>query len=128
MPRRLRCATSRRCAAPTFASLQHACEHYLAAVGVGATPSRAAIAVASPVSADEIRLTNRAWSFSRTELEQSLGLDRLLMLNDFGAVAWAVPALGGEDVVHLYGPSSHHRRPRHRDRSGHRARRRPAGG
>jgi glucokinase len=94
--------TPLRCA--DFASLQHACEHYLA--GVGAKPSRAAIAVASPVNTDEIRLTNRAWSFSRGELEQALGLDRLLMLNDFGAVAWAVPALGADDVVHLYGPSS----------------------
>jgi glucokinase len=28
------------------------------------------------------------------------------MLNDFGAVAWAVPALQGDDVVHLYGPAA----------------------
>lgn len=90
-----------RCA--DFASLQHACEHYLESVG--ATPTRAAIAVASPVNTDEIRLTNRAWSFTRSELEQALGLDRLLMLNDFGAVAWAVPALSPDDAVHLYGPS-----------------------
>ncbi|MGY3266183.1 glucokinase [Lysobacter sp. HA35] len=86
-----------------FASLQHACEHYLQ--GVGAQPTRAAIAVASPVNADEIRLTNRAWSFSRRELEQALGLERLLLLNDFGAVAWAVPALSDDDALHLYGPS-----------------------
>lgn len=98
----LRDITSLRCA--DFASLQHACEHYLA--GVGVQPARAAIAVASPVNTDEIRLTNRAWSFSRGELEQALGLDRLLMLNDFGAVAWAVPALGAEDVLHLYGPTA----------------------
>ena len=86
-----------------FASLQHAAEHYLAEVGV--QPRRAALAVASPVDMDEIRLTNRAWSFSRAELQSRLGLDELRMLNDFGAVAWAVPALKGEDRVHLYGPS-----------------------
>ena len=97
----LRDVQSLRCA--DFASLQHACEHYLEAVG--AKPVQAAIAVASPVNTDEIRLTNRAWSFSRGELEQALGLQRLRMLNDFGAVAWAVPALGSDDVVHLYGPS-----------------------
>jgi glucokinase len=85
-----------------FASLQHAAEHFLAAVGV--QPARAAIAVASPVNADEIRLTNRAWSFSRRELQQSLGLDELRMLNDFGAVAWAVPALQDADRTHLFGP------------------------
>lgn len=90
--------------AAEYASLQHATEHYLERVG--ARPRHAAIAVACPVNTDEIRLTNRAWSFSRSELERALGLDRLLMLNDFGAVAWAVPALGADDVVHLYGPSS----------------------
>jgi glucokinase len=84
-----------------FASLQHAAEHYLA--HVGARPSRAAIAVASPVGADEIRLTNRAWSFSRRELQRRLQLDRLDLLNDFGAVAWAMPALTSEDVVTLHG-------------------------
>lgn len=84
-----------------FASLQHAAEHYLAEVGQ--RPTRAAIAVASPVGSDEIRLTNRAWSFSRAELAKSLKLDSLLLLNDFGAVAWAVPALCGQDVISLHG-------------------------
>ena len=86
-----------------FASLQHAAEHYLAEVG--ARPRRAAIAVASPVGNDEIRLTNRAWSFSQRELRGSLGLQDLRVINDFGAVAWAVPGLGEDDCVHLYGPA-----------------------
>ncbi len=93
----------RALAGENFASLQHAAEHYLAEVGV--KPRRAALAVASPVEQDEIRLTNRAWSFSRTELQQTLGLDELRMLNDFGAVAWAIPALEPKDRVHLYGPN-----------------------
>jgi len=87
-----------------FASLQHAAGHYLQSVGV--RPGRAAIAVASPVDADEIRLTNRAWSFNRSELRQALGLDELLLLNDFGAVAWAVPALGPQDCISLHGPDA----------------------
>jgi glucokinase len=86
-----------------FASLQHAIEHYVGQVGV--TPRSAAIAVASPVSADEIRLTNRAWSFSRSELQRALGLEQLRVLNDFGAVAWAVTALQADERVALYGPS-----------------------
>jgi glucokinase len=85
-----------------FASLQHAIEHYLGLVQV--QPRRAAIAVASPVDADEIRLTNRAWSFSRRELQSVLGLEQLRLLNDFGAVAWAVPALQVGDREALYGP------------------------
>lgn len=90
--------------AAEFASLQHAAEHYLQ--GVGQSPRRAAVAVASPVGGDEIRLTNRAWSFSRSELREVLGLERLQVLNDFGAVAWSVPELGVQDRVTLHGDPS----------------------
>lgn len=87
-----------------YASLQHAAEHYLAQVG--ARPRRAALAVASPVTGDEVRLTNRAWSFSRRELQHSLGLAHLDVINDFGAVAWAVSSLAAEDRICLYGPDA----------------------
>lgn len=84
-----------------FASLQHAAQTYLAQVG--ARPGRAAIAVACPVTGDAIRLTNRAWSFSQSELRAALQLRSLKVLNDFGAVAQAVPALGPEDRRTLHG-------------------------
>lgn len=87
--------------ASAFASLQHAAEHYLAEVGV--QPTRAAIAVACPVDGEEIRLTNRAWAFTRGELQESLGLQRLSVINDFGAVSWAVPSLQAGEWVTLYG-------------------------
>ena len=87
-----------------FASLQHAASHYLQSAGV--RPRRAVIAVASPVDGDEIRLTNRAWSCSREELRTALGLDELQLLNDFGAVAWAVTALRPEDRITLHGPAT----------------------
>ncbi len=88
--------------ASRFASLQHAGEAYLADVGV--TPRQAALALACPVGGEEIRLTNRAWSFTRSELRDALGLQRLHLLNDFGAVAWSVPALAHEDRITLHGP------------------------
>lgn len=84
-----------------FASLQHAAEHYLSEVG--AKPRSAAIAVASPVHGEEIRLTNRAWSFTRAELKQALSLDHLAVINDFGAISWAVPALQAGEYVSLHG-------------------------
>ena len=84
-----------------FASLQHAAEHYLNEVGI--KPRSAAIAVASPVHSEEIRLTNRAWSFTRSELQRSLGLERLAVINDFGAVSWAIPALQPHEYVTLHG-------------------------
>lgn len=87
--------------ASRFASLQHAAEHYLYDLDV--RPRHAAIAVASPVNGEEIRLTNRAWSFTRRELRHALGLDGLHVLNDFGAVAWSVPALHSADQMVLHG-------------------------
>lgn len=90
--------------AAEFASLQHAAEHYLAEVG--AKPQTAAIAVASPVNGEEIRLTNRAWSFTRSELQRALDLDSLHLLNDFGAVAWSVPGLSANEQIALHGEDS----------------------
>ena len=87
--------------ASQFASLQHAADHYLQDMGV--RPRHAAFAVACPVDGEEIRLTNRAWSFTRNVLRQSLQLDHLHVLNDFGAVAWSVPALDDDGYTVLHG-------------------------
>jgi glucokinase len=90
-----------------FASLQQAARHYLSSVTGRARISRAAIAVACPVTGDEIRLTNRAWSFSRRELQAELALDELLVLNDFGAAARSIPALTDDEKMVLHhGPHS----------------------
>lgn len=88
--------------ADRFASLQHAARHYLSQVSDRACISRAAIAVACPVIGDEIRLTNRAWSFSRRELQQELELDELLVVNDFGAAARSIPALRDDEKLVLH--------------------------
>ena len=85
-----------------YASLQHAAETYLAQHAF--KPKRAAIAVAAAVTGDAVQLTNRAWSFSQIELQTALGLESLTILNDFGAVAYAVPALDDSEREYLYGP------------------------
>ncbi len=87
--------------ASEFASLQQAAGFYLRSAGVN--PQRASLAVACPVSGDAVRLTNRSWAFSREELRRALGFDELLVLNDFGAAARTIPALGDNDRVVLYG-------------------------
>ena len=60
-------------------------------------PKRAAIAVAAPVTGDQVVMTNIAWQFSQAELRQELGLSRLMIVNDFAAQAWALPTLGPGD-------------------------------
>jgi glucokinase len=66
-------------------------------------PRSACIAVAGPVNDDEVRLTNHSWSFSVRELAASLGIERLRLINDFEAIALALPVLGGADLFQIGG-------------------------
>lgn len=84
-----------RCA--DFPSLLAACQSYLAGVGPSLKPRRAAFAIASPVVGDRVKMTNHPWSFSISEMRQALGLDSLDVVNDFVAVALAIPHLGDGD-------------------------------
>lgn len=74
---------------------------YLTAISADARPRRAAFAVASPVVDDTVRLTNRAWTFSIRELGRTLGLDHLEVVNDFAAIALALPHLTAADLAPL---------------------------
>jgi glucokinase len=82
--------------------LQELLARELAAAGKN-RPTIAALAVAAPVDGDRIALTNRAWSFSQTKLKRALKLKRLIVVNDFVAVAHALPALKAKDLVRLGG-------------------------
>lgn len=68
-------------------------------------PRGAAIAVATTVTDDQIDLTNSSWTFSRRQLQFDLGLDALLILNDFEALALSIPALGSHQLKELNGPA-----------------------
>ena len=59
---------------------------------------RAAVAVATAVGSDEIAMTNSPWRFSRASLQSQLAVDRLLMLNDFEALALSLPKLSAEQT------------------------------
>ena len=63
----------------------------------GVRVERAALAVAGPITDSEIRLLNIDWRFDSRKLEQSLGLDALIVLNDFEALAHSLPHLGAGD-------------------------------
>ncbi len=80
-----------------FENLAEAVERYLAEVGAPPVES-AVVAVACPVAGDEIRFTNLRWVFSIAATRDRLGLTRLVLLNDFEALALALPALSGSDL------------------------------
>lgn len=86
-----------------YPQLADACAAYLAAMAREipdfVPPRAAAIAVASPVAGDEVRMTNHVWSFSIEETRRQLKLDTLEVINDFVAVALGLPHLSDEDVM-----------------------------
>jgi len=57
----------------------------------------AVFAVAGPVDGDDIKLTNRAWSFRVPDLSARFGFAPLRVINDFEALAWALPHLQPAD-------------------------------
>lgn len=65
--------------------------------------SAAAIAVATPVVGDVIKLTNNHWSFSIEATRKLLGMDRLQVVNDFTALALSVPHLPESELIRVGG-------------------------
>ena len=66
-------------------------------------PRTGAFAVAAPVTGDSVRFTNSPWVFTLLELRHALGLDELLLLNDFEALALGLPHLGPSDLHQIGG-------------------------
>jgi glucokinase len=70
----------------------------------GALPRAAALAVAAPIEGETLTFMNSKWEIARSGLEAELGVDHLLLLNDFGAVAHAVSVMEPADFLTLTGP------------------------
>jgi glucokinase len=81
---------------------------YLEQLG-GVRISHAAFALANPISGDFIRMTNRDWQFSTDEVRRALGLATLLIVNDFTALAMALPGFKPDDLLQIGGgtPQEH---------------------
>lgn len=71
--------------------------------------NHAAFALANPISGDFIRMTNRDWQFSTDEVRRTLGLSTLLIVNDFTALAMALPGFQPKDLMQVGGgaPQTH---------------------
>ncbi|MEW7849779.1 glucokinase [Massilia aurea] len=69
----------------------------------------AAFALANPISGDLIRMTNREWQFSTDAVRRALGLSTLLIVNDFTALAMALPGFQPKDLLQIGGgaPQTH---------------------
>ena len=100
-----------RCSVPThenvlpcaaYPSIVGAIEDYLSKLAAP-RPNCAALAIANPVTGDWVQMTNHVWAFSIEETRKSLGFDRLVVLNDFSALAMALPLLLREELRQVGG-------------------------
>ncbi len=86
-----------------FASLQTAWEEFERRCGC-ILPRAAAIAIAGPVTGERVQMTNNSWVIHTGAIDEQLGLDEAIVLNDFAAVAHAVARAHEDEFLHLSGP------------------------
>lgn len=67
-------------------------------------PRSALIDIAGPVDGDEMDLTNARWRIRPRVIIERLGLDAMVVFNDFEALAMALGSLNGNDLVEIGGP------------------------
>jgi len=89
-----------RCA--EFASLEQAVRRYLQDCGQPVV-REAALDVATGITGDFVHLTNGPWGFSIEQTRRALDLDRLHVVNDFTALALAIPTLRPDELQQIGG-------------------------
>ena len=92
----------RTLACADYESPEDAIHSYLAELGASA-PSRICIAAAGPIVDGTVRFTNNAWTLREERLQRTFGAERARLINDFEAIAHALPWLGTQDVLALGG-------------------------
>lgn len=88
-----------------FASLQTAWDEFERRCGCQ-LPQAASIAIAGPVTGETVRMTNNSWVIQTGRIDEQLGLEHAMVLNDFAAVAHAVARADADDFSHLTGPDT----------------------
>jgi glucokinase len=83
-----------------FSGPAEAIQQYLKLTGLP-HPRWAGLAIATPISGDMLAMTNNGWKFSISETRKKLSLAHLRMLNDFTALALALPKLAPDDLAQV---------------------------
>lgn len=86
-----------------YPDIGEAVKAYAAATGAALPFAGAAICAAGPLMGERIDLTNCAWKISVPEIKVATGASRVALVNDFAAVAHAVPTLGASDAEQIGG-------------------------
>ena len=68
-------------------------------------PRSAVIDLAGPITGDAVKITNAHWVIRPVEAIRRLGLDEMILLNDFEALSLALTALQPDDLALIGGPA-----------------------
>lgn len=98
-------APATTCLLDRFGDLAEVVETWLA-TQPGPRPDTAVLAVAGPVAGDRAVLTNRGWVVDGPVLARRLGLGSVALVNDFAALARALPLLGPAELLRLGDPEA----------------------
>jgi len=81
-----------------FESSITAIRHYIDRVQAPA-PDVICLAAAGPVVDGRVSFTNNHWVLDVAELRREFGIDEIILINDFEAIAWSIPALPAGDCI-----------------------------
>lgn len=71
----------------------------------------ACIDVATAVVGDQVSLTNNHWSFSQKAIKAQFGFKKLIIINDFTAIAMSVPHISADKKVQIGGGEAQANKP-----------------
>jgi len=80
-----------------FASADDAIRHYLDEASAE-SPEVICLAVAGPIIENTVQVTNNHWTLNVAEIAADFAIDAVQLLNDFEAVAYAIPQLQAEET------------------------------
>ncbi|MDP3414817.1 glucokinase [Falsiroseomonas sp.] len=86
-----------------FATAEDAMAEAIRRLAPATAPERAILALAGPVLEEPVRLTNANWALSSAAIADRFGMKRVRLVNDFLALAHALPHLGAGDVHRIGG-------------------------
>ena len=86
-----------------YDSLEAIVPDYIAKFALENASINACFAIACPVDNDLIQLTNLPWQFSKSALAKRFSFNKLLLINDYTAIAHAIPHLTDDQKVKIGG-------------------------
>jgi glucokinase len=95
----IRALTVFQCA--EYAGLADVLKTFINDNNIGDKTINACFAIACPVDNDLITMTNLPWQFSKSAIKAELNLNKMLLINDYTAIAHSVPYLTEQQKVQI---------------------------